>query len=133
MWLLLTLAVAAYSTLKPSTTAAELRYLPPNWVVWLDENYDLRTLVMALAVMLLPAILLASGGHNARRRWILVLATGGLMGLEAAQLWIPTRGFSWADLSYSLAGGLLPELLVLMLQWLGVVHRQQAAVCPAEN
>lgn len=116
VWGLVTSAIATYAVLKPATTAADLRLIPPNWVLWLDANYDLRTLVMSLGVLLPPACLFAGAVSPARRRRGLAIATLWLAGLEFAQLWIPTRGFAWSDVAYTLAGGVLAELAAMCCQ-----------------
>ena len=117
MWLLLTLAVALYAILKPSPTAVELWFLPASWAAWLDEHYDLRTLLLILGVALPVAGLLAKSQWNGLRRRLLLLVTCGLVAAEFAQLGIASRNFSWADVGYSVLGGVLAEALASL--WAG--------------
>ena len=113
LWLLLTLATTSYALIKPSTTAADLVFLPNAIVRWLDNYFNFRTFVMAVAVCSAPACLLAAPVNDAPRRLLLGLACCVLLSLELAQLWIPTRGFSWQDAVYSVAGVICAEGLVL--------------------
>ncbi|MCC9599937.1 hypothetical protein LOC67_05140 [Stieleria sp. JC731] len=119
MWCISSLAVAAYALLKPSTTAADLVGIPDPWVQWLDENYNLRTYVMAVLICVGPASLLAHYQCTIIRRSILAIVLTVLLVLEFCQLAIPSRGFSWPDVYYTIAGVITCELFAvgMLLFW----------------
>lgn len=105
--LLLTLSVALYAILKSSPTATDLWLLPASWAAWLDDHYDSRTLLLTLGVLLPVAGLLGKHQWNAPRRIVLLMVTCGLVAAEFAQLAIAGRSFSWADVGYTLLGGVV--------------------------
>ena len=111
-----TLSIAGIAVLKSTTTAGDFGFLPQDWVLWLDRNYDLRTLVMMLCVSAPPAVLLWHPRWNVIRRAMLGLILFLLVFFECLQLWIPTRGFSLADIGYTAVGGLLAEVFALLTQ-----------------
>ncbi len=109
LWTLLSGAAAAYALLKASPTSQDFMFLPDQWAEWLEQNYDVRTLLMSLAVLLPGAVLLGKRAFRTQR-WIYVtLVTGVLLALELTQLWLPTRGFGLPDLLYTFVGGILAE------------------------
>ena len=114
-WLVPALAVALYAILKPSPDAGELM-IPSWWADWLNKYYDIRTMLLTLAVAS-PAAWLLRGGD--RKRWRLgVLAFVGvvLLAAEFAQIWIPTRGFGWPDVGFTCIGIVLAGLFGITLQ-----------------
>ncbi|PAY17885.1 hypothetical protein CKO51_19545 [Rhodopirellula sp. SM50] len=115
----MTLGLAAYAIVKPSTTAADLVFLPNPIVSWLDVQFNFRTFVMTMAVCFVPACLLGAAVWDLVRRQFLSAALALLVGLEFFQLWIPTRGFSWADVGYTFAAAATVESLVLFGRWTG--------------
>ncbi|WP_372720594.1 hypothetical protein [Novipirellula sp.] len=119
VWFVVTLGVAAYAIVKPSTTAADLVFLPSPVVSWLDAQFDFRTFVMTMAVCLIPACLLGAAAWDAVRRQMLAAALALLVGLEFLQLWIPSRRFSLADVGYTFAAVVIVESLVLLGRWTG--------------
>ena len=108
--------MAAYAVLKPSTTASDLTMLPSSFADWLDVNYNFRTFVMAAAISIGPAVVLMPRRQNVFRRQILALVLLILVGMECAQLWIPSRGFSWADIAYTILGVSLCEAVATLMQ-----------------
>ncbi|WP_404308825.1 hypothetical protein [Neorhodopirellula lusitana] len=114
---LLAMSIAVYTLWKPDTTAGDLVFLPESWVPWLDAHGDLRTMLMAMAIAALPACLLGSHDLNRLRRWILMTILLVLLGLEWGQRWIPSRGFGWPDVLYTVAGVVVIEALVIATQW----------------
>lgn len=115
-WCTSTLLIAAYAVLKPRTTAADLVFLPTPLVGWLDLNYNFRTLVMTIGVASVPVVLMRRREDDRIRRWVLMLVLALLMAFETSQIWIPTRGFSWQDVAYTLGGGVLCEAAALLWQ-----------------
>ncbi len=115
-WITMTLLMAGIAVLKSTTTAGDFGFLPSTWVLWLDKNYDLRTLIMMLCVAAPPALLLWHRDWNFIRRSMLALIVALLTLFECLQLWIPSRGFSFADIFYTFAGGLLAECLAAITQ-----------------
>lgn len=110
----ITLAIATYAILKPSTSADDLVFLPNSLVEWLDTNFNFRTYVMAWGVCVVPAILLCGAKWaNERRGWLMLLLSFLLI-LECTQMWIPTRGFSWEDLGYTVGGVLTAEIMAML-------------------
>ena len=116
---MITLFVAAYAILKPSTSAADFVFLPNTIISWLDTNFNFRTFVLAFAICLVPGCLLGSRALDTTRRRLLAGAAIVLVCLEFIQVWIPTRGFSWADVGYTLAGVVTAECLVLFVRCIG--------------
>ena len=112
-WVVMTLAVAGFAVLKPTTTSADLLVLPQGWIAWLDANYNVRTLIMTTMIAVPPSLLLIRSEHNSWRRRLLVLITGVLVLFEFLQIWLPHRVFGLPDVGYTLAGGLLTEVLIL--------------------
>jgi hypothetical protein len=113
LWIFLTLALAARALLKPTTTSSDLGYVPFFFVEWLDRNYNVRTLVMTLLITSVPTVLLAISNplHAKMRRGLLIVAASALLAMEFAQIWIPTRGFGWEDVGYTLLGTAISEAL----------------------
>lgn len=109
LWTLMATATACFALLKASPTAHGLSLLPRPWAHWLDQNYDIRTLLMTLVVLMPAAMLLGTKSLCKQRRICLSLLTAGLVALEFLQLTIPTRVFSVPDLLYTLVGGILAE------------------------
>lgn len=112
-------AMAAYAVLKPRTTAGDFSWIPESVTVWLDQHPDLRTLIMTLGVLCIPALMLAARRENRRRRILLAVMVSLMVACEILQVWIPTRRFSIPDLAYTLLGGTLVEAGVVGWQrWL---------------
>ncbi len=109
LWTLLATATASFALLKASPTAKGLPLLPRQWAHWLDQNYDIRTLLMTLAVLMPAAMLLGTKSLCKQRRICLSLITAVLVALEFLQLIIPTRVFSVPDVLYTVIGGLMAE------------------------
>lgn len=118
VWCLVTLSVAVFALLKPSPSAAELGFVPTTWALWLDDNYDLRTLLMTLAITLPPAALLIGRKWRLCRVYGLIAVTSLLVACEFAQLGIYSRGFGWADVGYTFLGALMSEALVRLSEWM---------------
>lgn len=116
-WLLSTLAVAGYVLLKSSPSADDLFFLPTALASWLNVNYDLRTLLMALGVALPPALLLSPNPWRWQRRGMMSVVLALLIGGEVAQLTIATRGFGWPDIGYTVLGIVICEATASMVGW----------------
>jgi hypothetical protein len=114
---LLALLVSVYALWKPATTAGDLAFLPPAWVVWLDDRGDFRTFVMAGLVAGGPAGWLGTRELDRARLALLLVILVVLLGLEFGQRWIPTRGFGTADLMYTLAGVVSVEAAIRGVRW----------------
>ncbi|WP_231604936.1 hypothetical protein [Crateriforma conspicua] len=112
LWSSAAFLLACYSLLKPSTTAADLPLIDGALARWLDENYDFRTAVMAGLIVSGPALAWAGPVFRGRRLAFLVATAVILVSLEFAQRWIPSRGFGWADVVYTLAGIIVVETVV---------------------
>ncbi len=110
IWIAATLGVATYATLKPSTSASDLSFIPNFIIAWLDANFNFRTCIMAMGVCAVPALLLSPRRFDLFRRRMLIMAWIVMTGLEFAQLWIPTRGFGWADVTYPFVGVAVCEI-----------------------
>jgi len=67
-------------------------------------------------ITILPCLLLATAELATRRRALLAVLTLALLAMEFAQLWIPTRGFGFPDLFYTLAGAGFVELFAVLWQ-----------------
>jgi len=119
IWASLTLSIATYALLKPNTTAKDLAFVPTFVASWLDVYYDLRTLFMAIAVSIVPSLLLRNTCFALQRRILLSITVGVLVGGEVAQIWIPTRGFGIPDILYSLAGVATAEAVAMGWQMFG--------------
>ncbi|WP_413432825.1 hypothetical protein [Crateriforma spongiae] len=112
LWSTAAFLLAFYSLLKPSTTAADLPLVDGALARWLDENYDFRTAVMAGLIVLGPALFWAGTAFRVRRFSFLAATAVVLVSLEFAQRWIPSRGFGWADVVYTLVGIIVVETVV---------------------
>ncbi|WP_147870186.1 hypothetical protein [Stieleria maiorica] len=112
-WLTVTLLVSAYAIVKPGTSAADLVFLPNRFASWLDLYFNFRTFLMAIGVCGVPALLWASTENRLRRRILLAIVLVILLALEVMQRWIPTRGFSWQDVIYTIGGVVASELFIL--------------------
>ncbi|MCD0460329.1 VanZ family protein [Roseiconus lacunae] len=121
IWCIATLMLATYTLLKPSTSAQDLFGLPNSFVQWLDKNYNLRTFIMTFLIGIGPALCLAGQNYNRIRRIILTVILAVLVGLEFCQIAIPTRGFSWPDVFYTVGGVIVCEMLAIgiVLYWHG--------------
>ncbi|MCR9295039.1 MAG: hypothetical protein NXI32_20160 [bacterium] len=114
-WIGATLSIAAYATLKPSTSAHELPFLPWYVAQLLDIYYDLRTMIMTMGVVAIPAWLLWQPKDRSVRHRMLVGSTVVLVLFECAQIWLPTRHFGLSDLAFTLLGSVCTELIVLAM------------------
>ncbi|WP_182866193.1 hypothetical protein [Stieleria mannarensis] len=119
IWFVVTLGIATYALIKPSTSAADLVFLPDSIISWLDAQFNFRTFVMTLGVCVIPAILLSAAGWDVVRRLVLSASSLFLVSLEFYQRWIPTRGFSWEDVGYTIAAVLAVECLVVFGRRIG--------------
>lgn len=106
-WLAGVGAVVLYLLLRPSPSASGVPFLPDGVVVWLNRYHDLRTLPMAWGYAGVTAIILWNDDRT--RHWCLGAAFLVLIGGETAQLWIPTRFFTWPDIGYSVLGVVFAE------------------------
>ncbi|MEO9751276.1 MULTISPECIES: hypothetical protein [Pseudomonadati] len=115
--------VAVYALWKPNTTSADLLFLPQPVVTWLDDHGDLRTMLMTIAVCSIPGMAMFRARFDSRRRAVLLALMTVLLGLEWGQRWIPTRGFSIADLLYTVLGAGCAELMALLTQLATLLKR----------
>ncbi|WP_044302330.1 hypothetical protein [Rhodopirellula sallentina] len=115
--------VAAYAVWKPTTTSADLPFLSSAMVVWLDHHGDFRTMLMSMAVCSIPAMAMFRPSLDTQRRCVLFIMMSVMLVLEYGQRWIPTRGFSIADLIYTVLGTGCIELGVLLVQVTIVLKR----------
>ena len=117
-WLLGVGTMVAYLLIRPNPSASDMP-LPSSWIRWLNWAHDARTMALAMAYAGPAALLLAD---TRLWRWVLMsLALGILLAGETAQLWIPSRSFSWIDVAYSCLG-------VGMVEWMASRYPQPAGV-----
>lgn len=117
--------VAAYAVWKPTTTSADLPFLSSAMVVWLDHHGDFRTMLMSMAVCSIPAMAMSRPGLDTQRRCVLFVLMSVMLVLEYGQRWIPTRGFSVADLIYTVLGVGCIELAVSLVQLVVMLKRER--------
>ena len=116
-WLAGVGAVVLYVLLRPSPNALGLPLLPGSVVDWLNRYHDLRTLPMAWGYAGVPAI--ALWNDQRMRHWCVGVAVMVLIGGETAQIWIPTRFFTWSDIGYSVLGGIMAEGTAWLVREIG--------------
>lgn len=107
VWLTGVGTLVLYLLLRPSPNASGIPLLPEGLVDWLNTYHDLRTLPMAWGYAGVPALILSKEDRN--RYWCLGTAALVLIGGETAQIWIPTRFFTWPDIGYSVLGVMMAE------------------------
>jgi len=117
MWIASTMSIAAYAVLKPRTTASDLPFVSGKLALLLDQFYDVRTMLMAMLVTLGPALLWFAPEFDRGRRSLFVVLMAILLAFEFAQIWIPTRGFGWPDVAYTVAGVAAVEFVVAVMQY----------------
>jgi hypothetical protein len=113
IWLLGLTGMVLYLLLRPSPSATGLP-LAPGWLVhWLNNRPDIRTLPMACGYAMAAALLFKPGwGRGLCLLGVLLVLLVG----EVAQLFLPLRSFSWADVGYSVAGVALAQGLSIGLR-----------------
>jgi hypothetical protein len=124
IWLLAATGVVLYLLLRPSPNATGLP-LTLGWLVrWLNTHHNLRTLPMAWGYAIVPALLLKPGRKK-------TLCLGAMLGVlliaETAQLFLPLRSFTWADVGFSIAGVALAAGMSVGLRkvWMWRLRRQR--------
>ncbi|OYP34092.1 hypothetical protein CGZ80_16325 [Rhodopirellula sp. MGV] len=132
-WSAATLCVAAFAVLKPHPSSKELVFLPGWFTSFMDVYYDFRTFIMTVAIGLIPALLLSPSHQKLQRHSVLFVLVGALLIFEFMQNWIPTRGFSWADVGYTVAGGLACEYMARLTHWLRFGAKDETPVAMVEH
>ena len=110
VWLLTTGSIAAYALLKPGTSAGDLVFLPDGCANWLDAYYNFRTFLMTVSIGSIPSFPFLSRRNDLKRRSALGALPAFLAALEIFPFLIPSRGFGWQDLTYTIAGVLVCDV-----------------------
>ncbi len=115
-WVLLGVILGgiAFLLLRPSPFAREVAWIPGPLAAWADGNPNLRTFVVALVANGVALVLF--WGQQRGHRFAVLGVTAALMAFEIAQIVIPGRSFSLADLGWTALAGALVSLAVTRLK-----------------
>ena len=96
-----------FLSVKSSPAMSEIPWIPASLAGWADRNGDLRTAVPFIPLCLLAVLFLEARLKLKLGLSIRLGAAAGLtllLSAETAQLWLPGRTFSPADLAWGAAG-----------------------------